>query len=148
MPSATVEVKYVNQPGPGKKQGTIKTPDGTMYGVKSAMLGLFREGGIYDIKYESREFQEKIYHTVVSVTPVQSPEGGLATTPARQKTDDVTAERIFVCGIVNAAISSNQIAPQTTDLVQTVAAAREAWRQTFGRKKTATEEEMSDQIPF
>lgn len=148
MPSAIVKVTYVNQPQANKVNGSIKVEDGTYYGVKPGMLGLFQPNNTYEIQYESSDFKGKTYHKVISVKPAPAANDGVAPAKVGYKTDDVTAERIFVCGIVNAALTSSQIAPQTTDLVQVVNSAREAWRQTLGKKQTASEEEMGDQIPF
>ena len=148
MPSAIVKVTYVNQAQAGKVNGSIKVEDGTYYGVKPAMLGLFQPGNTYEIQYESSDFKGKTYHKVISVKPVASaPQTSGGSTKGYQ-TDDKTAERIFVCGAINAAISSNQLALLTTDVIQAVNSLREAWRQTLGRKQTASEEEMDDSIPY
>lgn len=47
--------------------------------------------------------------------------------------DDGTPERIYVCGIVNAAIHSQQVSPLDAEsLVNVTNAARQAYRRTFG----------------
>jgi len=149
MPSATVKVMYVNQPQANKTNGSIKVEDGTYYGVKPAMLGLFQPNNTYEIQYESSEFKGKTYHKVISVKPApaqQSP--GRAQGGRGYQTDDVTAERIFVCGAINAAIGSNQLVVQTTDIIQAVNSLRDAWRQTLGKKQSESEAEMNDEIPY
>lgn len=149
MPEATVTVAYVNQPRPGVKSGSIKDTNGTYYGVPPAMLGSFQPKGTYEIFYEETNVKGKVYYNVKTFKPVgPAPAASTGGGTGGYKTDDVTAERIFVCGIINAGISSNQLAIQTTDLVQAVQSAREAWRQTLGKKKTQTEEELDDSIPF
>jgi hypothetical protein len=151
MPSATIDVQYVNDPRPGMKSGSVKTRDGVYYGVKPAMLGLFKPNNHYEIQYESMVSKGKTYHNVVSVKPAAEQAGGGAPAPRSSggyQTDDKTAERIFVCGAINAAISSNQLVVQTTDLIQAVNSLRDAWRQTLGKKQTAIEEEIEDQVPY
>ncbi len=153
MPSAIVKVAYVNQAQAGKVNGSIKVEDGTYYGVKPAMLGLFQPGNTYEIQYESSDFKGKTYHKVISVKPAPI-EGNVghaqsfANKGAYGKTDDKTAERIFVCGAINAAISSNQLAVQTTEIVQAVNSLRAAWELTLGKQKTAIEEELGDEVPY
>jgi hypothetical protein len=55
MPTATVEVAYVNEPKPGKKMGSIKATNGTYYGVWPDKLNLFEPGRTYEIIYTTSE---------------------------------------------------------------------------------------------
>lgn len=73
MPEAVIVAQYVNQPQAGKKQGSIKTPEGQYYGVPPAMLGMFKPNGTYKVFYESRDYQGKTYHTVKTVSEVMPP---------------------------------------------------------------------------
>ena len=149
MPSAVVKVTYVNQAQAGKVNGSIKVEDGTYYGVKPAMLGLFQPGNTYEIQYESSDFKGKTYHKVISVKPVASAPQISSGGPSKgYQTDDKTAERIFVCGAINAAISSNQLAVQTTEVVQAVNSLRAAWELTLGKKQTELEKDIRDEIPY
>ena len=150
MPSAVVKILFVNQPQSGKVNGSIKVEDGTYYGVKPAMLGLFQPGNTYEIQYESSDFKGKTYHKVISVKPAAAaaaPQASGGSTKGYQ-TDDKTAERIFVCGAINAAISSGQLVIQTTEIVQAVNSLRAAWELTLGKKQTELEKDIQDGIPY
>lgn len=83
--------------------------------------------------------------------------------PYRPPVDDPTPERIYVCGIVNSAITSQQVNPMDpAALVAVTNAARQAWSQTLGAKVGAqvpkpavvggvddrAAREMDDTIPF
>lgn len=139
----TITVQYVNPPKPGKKKGSVKSVAGKTYGVWPDKLDLFQPGGTYVVEVEQNEFNGQTYYGVKRVIG-GPPAGGSngtaapATEPmgARRQTDDATAERIYVCGIVNAAVpglldkgSLNGVA-----LVKLTNEARQAWRQTFGDK--------------
>lgn len=155
MTAATINVKYVNQPGPGKKNGTIKTPEGVMYLVPPHMLKQFTPGGRYDIQYSEHPFNGKNYMTVTHIVPVgnaPAPSGGGG---SYGRTDDATAERIFVCGALNAAIQAGQVT--VNDVAPAVRNLRAAWAVTFGGKVTPTQAastqtpprgDMDDEIPF
>lgn len=151
---ATIIVQYVNQPMAGKKQGNVKTPDGVIYGVDPGMLSIFSPGQSYVVQYEDRVWNGKTYHTIKSATPTgaQSPaQGGAGGAASRSKygsTDDATAERIFVCGALNAFITNGRIEPNAAAVISAVKALRAAWSDTFGKPKTAGQAATDDEIPF
>ena len=57
MLRATIVPKYVNQPKPGKKTGTVKTGDDKFYHVLADQLVLFRAGVAITVDYETQEFK-------------------------------------------------------------------------------------------
>lgn len=112
MPSATIGVQYVNPPAQGKKMGSIKDANGNYYGVQPGMLGLFQQGGTYEIFFEDREFQGKTYHTVKTVKPVTQPAAAaqkIVGDVQRARTNEADAERMWVCALLGHAIQSGQI---------------------------------------
>lgn len=143
MTTTTVTVAYVNAPRPNKKKGTIKVDDGSYYLAFPNILSQFREGGKYEITYETSEYQGRMYRTVQTVkaldgsSNVSAPQVFQAPEPAMSgarygNADDKTAERIFVCGALNAAITSKAIELNIASLTQLVTILRTVWKATFG----------------
>lgn len=154
---ATFTAKYVNQPAQGRKNGTVKTEDNSIYVVDPSLLSKFAVGGTYEVQYSTYDFKGTTFRKVASVkqtaTPQAQPSGG-----GGYRTDDVTAERIFVCGALNAAIHSGHL-DVSSDLVPLINKLRNDWAQTFGGKTGAQrvaaqqrtvqyDPEMNDEIPF
>jgi hypothetical protein len=134
MSTATVHVRYVNQPGEGKKLGTIKDVDGVVYGVAPEKLSLFQPGHQYSVEYSEREWQGRTFRTI---TAVSNGSGVSIPLPARRppfrETSPVDAERMFVCGLLNAAVAAGKVEPiSAASIIGCVQAARAAWRATFG----------------
>lgn len=145
-----ITVSFVNPPKPGKTNGSIKTRDDQLYGVKPDMLSLFQPKGVYDIEFTSRMFNDKPYNTVTSVKHAQD----AAPAAAGGKygaTDTATAERIFVCGALNAAISGGHTDLNTEHLTNLVNIFRLVWDDTLGadsKKQKPGEDMGGDDIPF
>jgi hypothetical protein len=138
MGTTQIDVRYVNAPAEGKRMGSIKTTGGDLFFVDPAQLGLFQPGHSYSIEFSEREWQGKTYRTVTSITNGSgatvsvSPAPRPRTFPARE-TSPAEAERIFTAGIVNASIAAGKCEPQSAaSIMAIVAAARAAWRGTFG----------------
>ncbi len=153
--TARITVSFINQPKPGKTNGTIKTKDDQLYGVKPDMLALFEQKKTYDIEFSSREFNGQTYKTVTSVKKVEdapaASANGAGTSYGRYgATDDKTAERIFVCGGLNAAIEGGHVDLNTEHLTNLVNIFRLVWDDTFGKDgKPAKNADMGgDEIPF
>jgi hypothetical protein len=97
-----------------------------------------------EVEITTKEKDGKTYRDIKRVVSAGAvavaPKPAAPTNGARYgATDDTTAERIYVCGILNAWVAhvapSRDIKP--SDLVNVTEAAREAWRQTFGKKADA-----------
>lgn len=129
MTIETVTVQYVNQPKAGKSYGSIKVADGRYISVHQDKLGLFRKDGTYVIETE----QNGQYHNFKRIVSDQSASAPQGATPnsSSGRNDDATAERIFVCGIVNAAVGAgHDLSGQ--GLVDLVRRCRKVWAYTFG----------------
>jgi hypothetical protein len=152
----SIVVQYVNQPKPGKKKGSIKSTAGKTYGVWPDKLDQFQPGGSYTVEVEENQYNGQTYYGVKRI--IGAPSNGNATpapSPAPytgRQTDEATAERIYVCGIVNAAVPTLAAAGdlRTGVLIEITNTAREAWRQTFGGRAEARAAVPPDdpQAPF
>jgi hypothetical protein len=145
---STITVAKVWQPfEPGGKKGKIVDTQGIKWGVFTDKLGLYQEGGTYDIEYDHwlNPRDGKVYHTIVESAPTggapqqAAPQAAAPIAPRpnghiapRQRTDPTDAERMFVCSILNAFVSANKVEPDLTTLVGDVNMLRDVWRNTFG----------------
>lgn len=133
----TVQVKFVNPPKPGKKMGNIKLEDGSQiyfYPDKHQ----FNKGS-YQVETEMQTWGDKTVEVVKSVQAAANGGGKYG------QTDLTTAERIYVCGILNAWVGRPDAEVTASALVAVTNAAREAWGETFGEKP---KDEMDESIPF
>ena len=131
---ASIFVESVNQPAPGKKMGSIKARGiGTIWAWPN-QLDKLHSGGTFTIKYkEDNNFKSvvEILHQEPQAAPPWEPPGQVSTQVTT--TVDPLPERIFVCGVVNSAVSSGK-EPTIANLIGIVNAARQAWAETFGKK--------------
>lgn len=144
MKTANINVKYVNQPGEGKKRGTLKTADGELYGVMVGMLGQFTPNNTYDVTYSERPYNGQIYKTIE--TAKQTSSGGSSTGRTRDATSSVDAERMFVCSLLNAYIQAGKIDLRSDSVISATRFLRDAWRATFGSVQQS--EDLNDEIPY
>lgn len=147
MTTETVTVQYVNQPKDASKSyGSIKTQDGKFISVHRDKLGLFQKGGSYVVEYETTDKGYHNFKRIVSAEPGPGHNSQGATPPARNE-DLATAERIFVCGIVNAAVGAGH----STDwgsLVPLVNNARNAFAFTFGGRTPPQQAPVQQRQPL
>jgi hypothetical protein len=158
MPTATITAKYVNPPQEGKKNGTIKTPEGVYYGLPANWVNQFTQGASYDVEYKENDFKGKTYKTITKfamsqAAPAQTNSG--AASGKYGATDDKTAERIFCCGALNAAIHSGKVELRTESLAGLTNILRDVWALTFGAAPRASaptrqplNEEIGDDVPY
>jgi hypothetical protein len=137
MPTGTITVKYVNQPKAGKKKGTIKSADGQMFGVWANQLSEFTPDMIYEIEYSEEAWNGQTYRTISKATPkatapAQTGNGNGAKYNTYRETSPTDAERMFVCSLLNAAISEGELQLSAESLVAAIKTTRAAWTQTFG----------------
>ena len=140
MTTATVTVKFVNQPNPGKKMGSIKTSELGVIFVWPDKLSQFTPGNKYTIDYaDEGGFKKlvKVGGTVVDNTPPASP---TATTqeppwepPGNEHREYDVQECIFICGLINNAVASGKIDLNAVSIAALMSAGRQAWAQTFGK---------------
>jgi hypothetical protein len=154
MNTATIDVQYVNPPAAGKKMGNLKLKDGSYYSVSPAMLGQFRNGGTYEVTYDEHDYNGKMYRTVKTVKQTGAAVNG--TGGGRYgATDDVTARRIFICGILNGLAHAGKISTPT-DAQKWWRGLEQAWENvhkptiTTGASYTKEEsqDDLNDEIPF
>lgn len=151
MASTVVNVKYVNPAQPGKKNATIKTDDDQLYLVPPEMIDQFSAGAAYKIDYRTSTFRGVTYKYVEKIEKAVSSPSGVARHQAGKygTVDMETAERIFVCGAMNALVGNQNLDPRgltADDLVAEVKKLRAVWGATFGNPQK--DEEMGDEIPF
>jgi hypothetical protein len=146
MTTITIQKIY-----PPKQEGwsaSIKASTGSYFGIKESLVQGLSEGMTIEADTVSKEKNGKTYTDIVKVHGSQRSGSPLTAKAAYKPTDDATAERIFVCGLVNAVApkiyekGGNLTSEQLSALVQV---ARATWAQTLGRKPT---DEPSDEIGF
>jgi hypothetical protein len=146
MGQATVQVKYVNPPKQGKVNGSIKDSNGEMFGVPPALLSTFQEGATYDLEYNERVFKGQTYKTISSAKLISAGDG-MGSSKYGNK-DAATAERIFVCGALNAAIQGGHVELSDVTLSNVVNILRSVWSHTLGVPADKTDDMNGDQVPF
>lgn len=154
--TAQITVRYVNPKQPGKKNASIKTNEGDLYFVAPEMLDKFEVGGKYNIQYKVNEFRGTKYNHIESVARIAAPVPNQSSSTHNSITkatfgsvDMETAERIFVCGAINAMLSNQNTMPFTLDqgdIVQRVNILRAVWRDTFGNPQKSAD--LDDEIPY
>jgi hypothetical protein len=117
MPYATVTVLYVNEPGPGKSYGSVKTQELGYLSVKPHELGLFQKGRRYEIEYV---LTDKGYKNFKRINLQAGPP---PTSPAKP---DEAARLIFITGITGRAMGSGKF--EAGDIRNLALEANEAWR--------------------
>lgn len=151
MPTATVEVKFVNQPDKNPAFGSIKTADGTYYGVPKFMLADFQQGGVYDIEYKTREFKGKEYHSIserpTPTTQTASATGKVMKEVTKARTSEIEAEQMWVCHLLGAALRQGSLTIAMTDLVEAGKICREARTEIFKSTK-AKDPGVDDEVPY
>ena len=125
MPTATINVQYVNPPKPGKKLGNIKTVDGQFYGVDPTQLGQFSPGMAYTIEYDTHTFQGKEYKTfrrMDGALPLPAPAPTHSGRPAQTQ-----AVEMFTMGVIGRALQGSGTVPDRETLTNWVKACRWAF---------------------
>lgn len=176
MHSITIQVAGVQPPAPGKKRGKVIDTNNIAYQVGYPLLTSFQPGQTYAIQYKDDSFNGFAFKVVESAVPA-APGSATplpSTTPApimggggggghplnisgaggagvpHSGGPDPIAERIFVCGALNAVLGNPGVSPQTittNQLVSLVNSYREVFARTFGGKAKAGDD-MNDEIPF
>lgn len=154
MTVAEVTVAYVNPPKGRARSATIKDTVGAYYGIDPGWQSQFSPGSTYKIEYETNgQYRNVTRFKLVSAGA--APTAGASRGHAQ---DDGLAERIFVCGALNATLSNPNVQPHElagSALVELVSKYRKVWAGTFGKPSggpplgsTETKDDMNDEIPF
>ena len=143
--TATLDIKYVDAPknGNAKAPWSAKDAHGQRWKFWPDRAGRIDAGTTIQVEWkEGDEYQGKRDQIITKVIgldanppPPRATNGSAAPAAApRPAQDDRTPERIFVCGLLNAAVSHGHLdvfdAPRLTDAGL---AAQEAYRNLFGK---------------
>lgn len=154
MEKATVTIAFVNPPKSEKGPGNVKDTNGNYWKCWKETLLLFAVGSVYDITFEKGEYKGKPDNTVLTAKqsakapePAQKAEQARYPAPKYGSTDMATAERIFVCGALNASLGNPEIVggpPTGAAVIGLVNVFRQAWHNTFGTVQK--DDEMNDSL--
>jgi hypothetical protein len=175
MTTSVVVAKFVNPPRGKAISGSIKTPDGTYYGVKPEMLSLFQQGETYEIEW-SQNGQFKNITAAKPFIPTPANGGGAAISAvsysSRSRTDPHDSANMWCCAVMTAMIRAHEVRLDSESLTTAELMIREAHRDAqlilLGRQRAAmpppavqqaqkaeaappkpsTQDEMDDDIPF
>lgn len=129
--TAVIEVKFADPPKNGKKQATIKTVDGIVYGVWPDKFGLLQPGRAYEIEFSERTFDGKTYRTIRSCKPKANTEPD--TMPVGTAKPSAGDETRFVTTILAAMIAGRTMDDYTEGgLVRAATMLRAVYRRSFG----------------
>ena len=154
MPYATVTVRYVNDPKPGKKMGSIKSTDDVYYGAWPNQLRQFESGQTYDIEYE--ELGSGFKKFVRFQDEGQRQEPTKANGARRPGSGDQTEDNACM-GLVNRAFHGTGVIPPVDELTNMFTNIRLAWRASKTRADNPTAEmaqeaahtdDPNDAVPF
>lgn len=130
MNAAVIKVKFANRPKDGKKQATISTEDGQIFGVWPDKFGLLQPGRTYKVEFKEREFEGKTYRTIIKCEPaaaVEEPPSSLAQQSQRSSPKD--AEQEFVARVLAASIQACAVGHTEQDLIAEVKMLRSVYQQ-------------------
>lgn len=102
----TIKVLFVNDPKNNPAYGSVKLDDGAYMSVPKNMLGQFQPNTSYDVTFVENVGKDgKTYRTIKTV---KAPSNGVSNVVPINggggkygATDNVTAKRIYICGILN-----------------------------------------------
>ena len=136
-----IEIQKIYPPKNPGWSASIKASDGNYYGIKETMVAGLSEGQTITADIRTQEKNGKTYRDIIKLhgdAPAPDVKPAPAASTGRYGAqDDATAERIFVCGLINAVAPKvfeahkNITSEQLTALVQV---ARVTWSETLGRK--------------
>jgi len=143
MNTATITPKYVNQPKPGGKMGSIKDPAGELWLVEPGLLGSFRVGAPIAVEWAPIKFtdgteRKKITGVVHGAAPQTN---GRASAMGND-----AGREIFITGVVGRAMGSGKFA--AADIKELVTNAILGWGLVTAPKKAPPEAGLDDAIPF
>ena len=146
MTQATVTPKYVNQPKPGGKMGSIKDVAGELWLLDPGLLGSFRAGTPTVVEWASFAYKDGGQgKKITGIDHGASTNGSAAAQPSQNNN---TGREIFITGVVGRAMGSGKFAIR--DIPALVGQAAASWdAMTETRKAPAPPEKgLDDSIPF
>jgi hypothetical protein len=122
--TAVIEVKFADPPKDGKKQATIKSTGGDVFGVWPKDIGRFQKGRRYRVEYTERPYQGRTYRTIVKCEP--------ETASAPQPAGKATADEIeFVSRVLAAGVQACAVGHTQADLAQEARMLRAIYHDVF-----------------
>jgi len=168
MPIANITAAKIFPPKPNKKRFTIVGADEVLWGAMGPVANQMTIGGSYEVIYKIDHFNGIDYKVIEEVkalggaptpaayqptarpTTIQPPAAPVAHTPPAARygaTDMVTAERIFVCGAINAILSNPNVKLldiNSSQIIAIINTFRNSWDATFG----GNPDMGSERIPY
>ena len=129
--TSVITVKYADPPKDGKKQATVRSDAGEVFGVWPKDLGLFQRGRRYRVEYTERRYQGRDYRTVVKVEPEEAP-ARTTRQEASPATSAPSGEAEFVSRCLAASIMSGTMGRSKEELIERARLLRSVWRDVFG----------------
>lgn len=125
MSQETITVAYVNPPAEGKKQATIKTSAGAIYGIAPDKTSYFQVGQTYTVEIAAREFQGRTYKTIKSIV---SKQGGNGSSAPSGRPSHMTSEEMFITGVLGRCYQGTGSLPDRVTLTMNIRNLRGAFR--------------------
>lgn len=125
MNAATIDVRFVDRPKEGKKQGTIKAADGSLYGVWLDKIGLFQPGKRYEIEFTERDYQGKVYRTITKCRLSETPK------PAAGPANTTASDEHLVGAVLAAGVQAGLIEFTEQSLTHAIGTIRNAYRRSL-----------------
>ena len=148
MQTATIEVKYVNQPKEGKQYGSIKAVSGDSWPVKKERIREFEEGNTYALAYTEGN---NGFRNIIGVKRIVQPEpqgdfqqvsepqrpAQQAKAPANgnyyRPTSPRDSERMWTCATLGHFIDRGSVELNEDALTHAVNMLRAVYQKTYGQ---------------
>lgn len=137
-----IQIAKIYPPKQAGWSASIKDNLGQYFGVKAEIANTLSEGQTIQADIRTKEKDGKTFRDIIKIHDGSASQGkatAAATSNGRYGAhDDATAERIFVCGVVNAVAPKIYEKLGTIDsekLAALVQVARVTWTATLGRKE-------------
>ena len=138
-----IQIAKIYPPKQAGWSARIKDNLGQYFGVRAEIAETLREGQVINADIRTKEKDGATYRDIIKIHDGGAPQAKSTTAPASSNArygahDDATAERIFVCGVVNSVAPKIYEKLGTIDsekLSALVQVARVTWTATLGRKE-------------
>lgn len=137
-----IQIAKIYPPKQAGWSARIKDNLGQYFGVRAEIAETLREGQVINADIRTKEKDGATYRDIIKIHDGGASQAKATTAPASSNGrygahDDATAERIFVCGVVNAVAPKIYEKLGTIDsekLAALVQVARVTWASTLGNK--------------
>lgn len=145
--TATITPKYVNQPLPGKKLGSIKDQQDVKWFVDPGLLGSFHQGTAITVEWEPMKFSDgKESKKITGVVHGAAPQAAHAVNGAAPSEHPNRERDIFITGVVGRAMGSGKFGGE--DLPALVRCALAAWAVVQDKPPVPPDAGLNDEVPF